>query len=335
MLNNRSVIGVRISTNFHFICIMFGKLQKKWNVSTRQFWIIFIVFAGTGTTAAYLTRTITAWLGMGPQTHWGWKLALRLGMLLIGYQILLLFYGTLFGQFRFFWKYERKLLERLRILKPKSQIENSESPTQTLQPEESAIRNLQSTICNRIAVFASGSGTNAHKIIEHFKDHPYVEIALIVCNKPEAGVLQIAADNHIDTLIIEKEKFFRGNGYVNELKARNINFIVLAGFLWKIPDTLIAAFPNAIINIHPALLPKYGGKGMYGMNVHNAVIAAGEKETGITIHYVDGHYDNGDIIFQAACDVNENDTPETVAQKIHALEHAHFPQVIEKVLGNL
>jgi formyltetrahydrofolate-dependent phosphoribosylglycinamide formyltransferase len=295
---------------------MFQKLQKKWNVSTRQFWIIFIVFACTGTTAAYLTRTITGWLGMDAQTHWGWKVLLRLGMLLIGYQILLLFYGFVFGQFKFFWKYERKLLERLGIIKRQQATGNGQ----------------QDPKIHRLAIFASGGGSNAKKIIEHFKNHPSIKIELIVCNKPEAGVLQIAADNNIDTLIIEKEVFFSGDAYVSELKQRGITFIVLAGFLWKIPDALISAYSNKIINIHPALLPKYGGKGMYGMNVHAAIIAAKEKETGITIHYVDGHYDNGDIIFQEKCEVNDSDTPETVAQKVHVLEHEHFSRVIEKVL---
>jgi formyltetrahydrofolate-dependent phosphoribosylglycinamide formyltransferase len=303
---------------------MFQKLQKKWNVSTRQFWIIFIVFACTGTTAAYLTRIITGLLGMGPQTHWGWKLLLRLGMLLIGYQIILLFYGFVFGQFKFFWKYERKLLERLRILKPEIPNTNSKFLTSTGITE--------SDVKNRLAIFASGTGTNAKKIIEHFRNHSSIKIELIVSNKTTAGVLEIASVNNIDTLIIEKEKFFRGDAFVPELKERGITFIVLAGFLWKIPDTLISAYPNKIINIHPALLPKYGGKGMYGMNVHAAVIAANEKETGITIHYVDGHYDNGDIIFQAKCELNENDTPETVAQKVHGLEHEHFPRVIEEVI---
>ena len=145
----------------------------------------------------------------------------------------------------------------------------------------------------KIAVFASGAGSNAAKIIEKFKEHPVVEVALIICNKPGAGVLQIAEKNNIRTILIDKEKFFRGNGYVDELRQIGIDFIVLAGFLWKIPDVLIKAFPKKIINIHPALLPKHGGKGMYGLLVHQSVIEQGEKESGITIHYVDEHYDNG------------------------------------------
>ncbi|HEX4956629.1 MAG TPA: phosphoribosylglycinamide formyltransferase [Lacibacter sp.] len=184
----------------------------------------------------------------------------------------------------------------------------------------------------RIAIFASGAGSNAKKIIEHFREHPSVEVALIVCNKPGAGVLQIAAEDAIEALLIEKEPFFRGDAYVPMLKEKKIDWIILAGFLWKIPAALIQAYPHYIINIHPALLPKYGGKGMYGTHVHTAVIAAGETESGITIHYVDEQYDHGDTIFQATCSVNAGDTPEQLAQRIHQLEYAHYPRVIEQLL---
>ena len=185
-----------------------------------------------------------------------------------------------------------------------------------------------------IAIFASGAGSNAEKIIEHFKTSDEITVALIVCNKPGAGVLKIAADNNIPALLIEKEKFFHGNAYVDELKAHQINFIVLAGFLWKLPSVLINAYPNKIINIHPALLPKYGGKGMYGNNVHQRVIESGEKESGITIHFVDELYDNGKHIFQTVCPVLPGDTPETLAKRIHELEHYHYPKVIEEIILN-
>jgi len=184
----------------------------------------------------------------------------------------------------------------------------------------------------KIAIFASGAGTNAEKIIEKFKAHSSVSVSLIVCNKPEAGVLQIAEKNHIPAILIEKEKFFRGNGYVDELNELGIDFIVLAGFLWKLPDALIKAYSKKIINIHPALLPKYGGKGMYGQFVHESVLNNKEKESGISIHWVDEHYDNGDIIFQAKCPVLENDTPGSLAQRIHKLEHEYYPKVIEELL---
>lgn len=182
----------------------------------------------------------------------------------------------------------------------------------------------------QIAIFASGAGSNAKKIIEYFEGNDQTNVGLVVCNKPGAGVLQAAEDAHIPVLLIEKERFFRGNGYADELKNAGIDFIALAGFLWKIPQPLINIYRNKIINIHPALLPKYGGKGMYGAKVHEAVIAAGEKESGITIHYVDEHYDNGDIIFQATCPVSADDTPDTLAQKIHKLEHENFARVVEE-----
>jgi phosphoribosylglycinamide formyltransferase-1 len=186
----------------------------------------------------------------------------------------------------------------------------------------------------RIAIFASGTGTNADKIIAHFSNTTKnVLPALVVCNKPTAGVISIAAKRGVEVLLIEKEQFLTGDGYVDFFKKQKIDFIVLAGFLWKIPATLIAAYPDKIINIHPALLPKYGGKGMYGNNVHAAVIANKEKESGITIHFVNEHYDEGAIIFQATTNVEENDTPETLAKKIHALEHQYFATTIEHLLN--
>ncbi|WP_207497275.1 phosphoribosylglycinamide formyltransferase [Aridibaculum aurantiacum] len=183
-----------------------------------------------------------------------------------------------------------------------------------------------------IAIFASGAGSNAKKIIQHFEQHNTIHVALVVCNKPGAGVLEVAKEENIPALLIEKERFFSGDAYLDVLKEAKVDFIVLAGFLWKVPATLIDAYPDKIVNIHPALLPKYGGKGMYGALVHKAVIAAGEKESGITIHYVDGHYDNGDIIQQATCTVEAGETEASLAQKIHALEHEVYPATIEKLL---
>ena len=183
-----------------------------------------------------------------------------------------------------------------------------------------------------IAIFASGAGSNAQKIIDHFRDHPTIIIKLIVCNKEGAGVLSIAKKEHVSSLIIDKERFFRGDAFVADLKEQAIDFVVLAGFLWKIPVKLIQAYPNKIINIHPALLPKYGGKGMYGGFVHEAVIAASEIESGITIHYVDELYDHGGVIFQASCTIDKADTPETLAKKIHTLEHLHYPRIVEEVV---
>lgn len=182
----------------------------------------------------------------------------------------------------------------------------------------------------RIAIFASGAGSNAQKILAHFQSSNKIEVALIVSNKTNAGVLNFAKEYSTPTLIIEREKFLKGDGYVPELQAAGIDWIILAGFLWKIPPTLINQWGKRIINIHPALLPKYGGKGMYGEAVHRAVLAANEKESGITIHYVDEQYDHGATIFQATCPVLPTDLVDNLAEKIHALEHLHYPVVIEK-----
>lgn len=187
-------------------------------------------------------------------------------------------------------------------------------------------------IKHKIAIFASGAGTNAKKIIEHFIPSDKINVALIVCNKPNAGVVDTARKYQIPVLLIEKKKFFEGNNYLDELKNTSITFIVLAGFLWKLPAALIKAYQNKIINIHPALLPKYGGKGMYGHYVHEAVIKTEEKESGITIHYVDELYDHGQHIFQTTCPVLPDDTPEKLAKKIQLLEHEYYPKVIEEVI---
>lgn len=186
-----------------------------------------------------------------------------------------------------------------------------------------------------IAVFASGAGSNAQKLITHFKQSALARVTMVVCNKKNAGVLTIAESEGINTLLIEKQRFAHGDAYLPELKESDIHFIVLAGFLWKIPSALVQAYPRRIVNIHPALLPKFGGKGMYGQYVHEAVLQAGEVESGITIHYVDEHYDNGDTIFQTACPILPGDTPETIAQRIHQLEHLHYPRVVEEVVGPL
>lgn len=185
----------------------------------------------------------------------------------------------------------------------------------------------------RIAIFASGAGSNANKIAEHFQANEQIEIALIICNKENAGVFNVARQHNIQSLLIDKQTISDSLAFLNILSEHKIDFIVLAGFLWLIPSYLTKAYENKIINIHPSLLPKHGGKGMYGMHVHNAVIEAKEKESGITIHYVNEKFDDGEIIKQAKCTVDETDTPETLAQKIHTLEYEHFPIVIENLLS--
>ena len=184
----------------------------------------------------------------------------------------------------------------------------------------------------RIAIFASGSGSNAENIARYFKDNTNIEISLILSNKKDAYVLERAKLFKIPTVIFTKSEFFDSDNVINILKEYKIDLIVLSGFLLLIHKNLIESFPNAIVNIHPALLPKYGGKGMYGMNVHKAVIENGDKKSGISIHFVNEQYDDGEIIFQAHCDVKEDDTPESLAERIHDLEYEHFPRVIEKLL---
>jgi len=182
-----------------------------------------------------------------------------------------------------------------------------------------------------LIIFASGTGTNANAIIEHFKTNGKAKVALVVCNKADAGVLDIARREDIPFLIIDR-KTFHETLLVEQLRDYKPSLIVLAGFLWKIPDIILAAFPGKIINIHPALLPGYGGNGMYGHIVHEAVITAKESESGISIHYVNEHYDEGSIILQARCKVEQDDTAEKLAGRIHQLEHFYFPRAIEFLL---
>ncbi|RLD68658.1 MAG: phosphoribosylglycinamide formyltransferase [Bacteroidetes bacterium] len=186
----------------------------------------------------------------------------------------------------------------------------------------------------KIAIFASGSGTNAENIIRYFKNSKKIEVALVLSNNKNAFVLERAAKLNIETKTFNRSSFIESDEVIKLLEEKNIDFIVLAGFLWLIPKSLIFAFNNKIINIHPALLPKYGGKGMFGMHVHNAIIDNGEKESGISIHNVNEKYDDGAIIFQAKCKIGIGDTPESLAQKIHKLEYEHFPKVIEKWIFN-
>jgi len=184
----------------------------------------------------------------------------------------------------------------------------------------------------RIAIFASGSGSNAQKIMEHFKYSDAAEVALVLSNNPESYVLQRADNFEIPSHVFDKHDFFQTDDIVKLLKNLEIDLIVLAGFLWLVPDNLLRAFPNKIINIHPALLPKYGGKGMYGDRVHKAVLAAKESEHGITIHFANEHFDEGEIIHQARFKVDADDTLEVIKFKGQQLEHLHYPKVIENLL---
>ena len=182
-----------------------------------------------------------------------------------------------------------------------------------------------------IVLFASGNGTNAENIIRYFQEKKTVNILEVLTNNPRAGVIERAKKQNIPVFVFNRETISAPSGLIDHLLNMETDFIVLAGFLWKIPAELIRQFPQKIINLHPALLPEFGGKGMYGLHVHEAVIAAGKKKSGITIHYVDEIYDNGKIIFQAETEVLETDTAESLAEKIHALEYRYFPEIIEKI----
>ena len=321
------------------------KLQEKWGLAPVQFWLVILTFALGGSLSGRLCSYL---LKMAfSEKNWAFWLVYPL-VLTILWPFSVLFVSFFTGQFAFFKGYLSrvggKLLGRVAL------------DTSTAGSDAS---NYNSSAPVHVAIFASGAGSNAKKIIEYFEHSTQIKISLIVCNVPTAGVLNIAKEKGIPTLLINKTEF-ANTGYVESLRNADIHFIVLAGFLWKVPSILVKAFQPAvltkafqptvsenivtnnintiankvkgIINIHPALLPKYGGKGMYGAHVHEAVIAAGEKESGISIHWVNENYDEGDIIFQAKCSIDTNETPETLANKIHALEHAHFAPTIERLL---
>ena len=184
-----------------------------------------------------------------------------------------------------------------------------------------------------IAIFASGSGTNAENIIRYLQENDFIRVALVLSNRSDAYVLERANRLKVPSKVFLKDDWISGEQILALLREYNIDFIVLAGFLVRVPDVLLHAYPDKIINIHPALLPKFGGKGMYGDRVHEAVVTAGEKESGITIHYINEHYDEGNTIFQAKCPVLPEDSPADVAKKVHSLEYEYYPQVIEKLLS--
>ncbi len=298
-----------------------NRLQQKWGVGPLQFWLIMTTFALGGSLSGYLNKQILNLVFLEKNAAY-WLIYPLLLTILWPFSVILVSFLT--GQFLFFKGYLGRIWGRL------TGGGAAASPI-------------------HVAIFASGAGSNAKKIIEYFENKSTpIKISLIVCNVPGAGVLEIAKSKGIPTLLINKTEF-AATGYVESLHNADIHFIVLAGFLWKVPEVLVNAYQpgmkidssmvngktntaRGIINIHPALLPNYGGKGMYGARVHEAVVAAGEKETGITIHWVDAHYDEGDIIFQTKCRLDETDTPSSVADKIHALEHAHFAPTIEKIL---
>ncbi|MBM3936155.1 MAG: phosphoribosylglycinamide formyltransferase [Sphingomonadales bacterium] len=182
----------------------------------------------------------------------------------------------------------------------------------------------------RLAVWASGQGTNAENLIRYFKSHPRIRVALVVCNKPEAPVLAKASSLKVPTMLVGKESWRQEQDILNQLQAFQIDAMVLAGFLWRIPEYLLQAYPNRIVNVHPSLLPEFGGKGMYGERVHQAVLESGRTESGITIHLVNDSYDEGTALATFRCPVKPNDTAHTLAERIHTLEQAHLPPIVEQ-----
>jgi len=186
----------------------------------------------------------------------------------------------------------------------------------------------------KIAIFGSGKGSNAKNLINYFKSHKHIMIELIVTNNPKSGIVDIANEAKINLFFINKSEFILGEATIKKLKFHKISFIVLAGFLLKVPKLIINNFSNKILNIHPALLPKFGGKGMYGIHVHNAVLEASETVSGITIHYVNNEYDKGNIIFQAKCNILQNDSAKLLSKKIQQLEYQFYPMIIEKAINN-
>ena len=296
-----------------------NKLRAKWGLGPVQFWLVMLTFALGGSLSGRLCTKILDLVIL--ERNWAFWLIYPL-FLTILWPFSVIFVSFFTGQFTFFKGYLSRVGSKLF--------------GRTVVADGGAASGSGAAAPIHVAIFASGAGSNARKIIEYFEggvagSNTRIKVSLIACNVPGAGVLEIAKEKGIPTLLINKEEFAR-TGYVESLRNADIHFIVLAGFLWKVPAVLVNAYPRSIINIHPALLPKYGGKGMYGARVHEAVIAARENESGITIHWVNEQYDEGAIIFQATCSVDNGDTPAMLANKIHALEHAHFAPTIEKLL---
>lgn len=289
---------------------MLKKLQERWKVNGINLILIITTFALGGSLCGWIGRKLLLITNLERGIAW---LVLYIILVTLLWPICVLLLSIPLGQFSFFKKYLAKVWGRM-----------SGKKTVRQSVEVSAT----------IAIFASGAGSNAQKIIEYFQKNPDkgIKIGLIVCNNPAATVLKIAAENNIPCLLIEKERFTNGDAYLPEFKKSGITFMVLAGFLWKLPATLINEYPKRIINIHPALLPKYGGKGMYGHHVHDAVIANKEKESGISIHFADELYDHGEIVFQATCALTAEETVESLVKKIQVLEHTHYSPVIEDIL---
>lgn len=353
---------------------MLNKLKEHWEVQTKELILILCTFAVTGTLTAWLSKKVAEWLFLDKYGFAWWTskiVVLIFGyqviILIVGFcfgmfSFFWKYEKKILARFGFFKKevakkvmteplvpdHNKKFLTSDRDnndTQTHNQAKLQEENINKIQKDHFPVDNYtlnhlesgvetSSTGKLRIGIFASGAGSNAQKIIDHFRNSSVAEISLIVCNKQRAGVLTIAEKEGIPVLLLNKNILIE-TGYVAELKKEEIDLIILAGFLWQIPPILIKAFPQRIINIHPGLLPAYGGKGMYGNAVHEAVLKAREKESGITIHYVDDIYDHGEIIYQTKIKIEADETIDSLKSKIHALEHIHFPKEIEKVIKNL
>ena len=285
---------------------MFRNLRKRWQVSPFQLFLVLLTFTIGGSLCGWLGRQILEMLPIPAGVLW---MVLYIVLVTLLWPICVLIISVLTGQYTFFTKYIKRILGRF--------------------------TGKKTVIPAKLAIFASGAGSNAREIIEFFNNQDNRRVAtvnLVVTNNPDAGVVKIAKNEGIPVLHIAKERFFSGDNYLSDLEKKEIKYVILAGFLWKVPPAIIAAFPNRILNIHPALLPKFGGRGMYGHNVHEAVIAAGEKYSGISIHEVNEHYDEGAPIFQAQCEIDPGETPQSLSKKIQQLEHTHYPRVIKEYI---
>lgn len=287
---------------------MFKKLRKRWGVNYLNLLLIICTFALGGKLCEFSARKVLFFIDLDKGLVWGILYILIMSLL---WPLAVILVSLPLGQFLFFRNYIQKILAKMSGKRTKNGIKHV-----------------------KMAIFASGKGTNAENILSYFKDNSGASIELIVCNNENAGVIDIAKKYNVHVLLIDKNSLNDPGQCLAELQKKDINFIVLAGFLWKLPPFMVKAFPKKIINIHPALLPNFGGKGMYGQMVHETVIANKEKKSGITIHLVDELYDNGEILFQANCDIAADDSPESLAKKIHVLEQTHFPSVIEQYLQN-
>jgi formyltetrahydrofolate-dependent phosphoribosylglycinamide formyltransferase len=292
---------------------MFKRLQQKWGVNGINMALIISTFALGGSACARIAGQLLKLSSLEKNTIW-WVIYIILVTILWPICVILISFPL--GQFKFFKNYLFRIWNK--ITGKSSENRQNQNDFAKKKP--------------KIAIFASGKGSNVNNIISYFKLNQLADVSLVVSDNPMAGVLGIAENNNIPFMILSKEDRLNYASCIEGLYKNEIDFIVLAGYLKKIPSVLIRKYPNKIINIHPALLPKYGGKGMYGAYVHQAVIENNEKESGITIHFVDEIYDHGEIIFQEKCEIESGESIESLATKVHDLEYEHFPRTIAEVI---